>query len=436
MNPRAVAAQIIQQVFRQGRSLSQALERIPDSAQQQRPLIQEICYGVCREYPRLMKILDGLVQKPFKSKDADIQALLLVGLYQLIAMRVPDHAGVSETVTATEDLKKRWARGLVNGVLRNFLREKDQRIEAAGQSEQAYWAHPQWLIDEIRTAWPDHWQSILKANNQRPPMTLRVNLSQISRDDYLEKLKASEILAWPLPFADSAICLSQPMDVVQLPGFSNGEVSVQDEAAQLAAGLLDLKDGQRVLDVCAAPGGKTGHILETAKTNVVAVDVDPQRLKKVKQNLDRLGRTATLLVGDARNPQQWWDGDQFDRILLDAPCSATGVIRRHPDIKILRRAEDIQSLVELQKEILNNIWPLLKPGGILLYATCSVLPCENSQQLLFFTNGRNDVSVLNIQAGWGHHADVGRQIFPGDGRSEHYMTGMDGFFYGCLKKHS
>ena len=423
MNPRAIAAKIIDQVCRQGRSLSQALEDIPASAQKERPFIQEMCYGVLRDYFRLKSICDGLLSKPFKAKDGDVLALLLVGLYQLVAMRVPDHAAVSETVAATQDLKKAWARGLANGVLRTFLREKDQRIEQAQQSEVSRWAHPQWLIDAIRSAWPDHWQAVLSANNQRPPMTLRVNLSQNSRDSYLAKLTDEGFSAQRATYAHSALRLEQPMDVALLPGFAQGWVSVQDEAAQLAAGLLQLAAGQYVLDVCAAPGGKTGHILETADVDLVAVDIDAGRLEKVRQNLDRLGHTAKLIAGDACEPNSWWDSRKFDRILLDAPCSATGVIRRHPDIKILRRAEDIQSLVELQARILNAVWPLLKPGGILLYATCSVLP-------------QADMEILTINSDWGRAVSPGRQIFPGDGETENDTVGMDGFYYACLKKRS
>jgi 16S rRNA (cytosine967-C5)-methyltransferase len=435
MNPRAIAAIIIEQVSGQGRSLSQALESFPDGTKSQHSLVQEMCYGVFRDYYRLQNILNGLLKKPLKSKDGDVRALLLVGLYQLHAMRVPDHAGVSETVAATQELKKDWARGLVNGILRRFLREKDQRIEASEQTEEARWSHPQWLVDQIRSAWPALWQSVLEQNNQRPPMTLRVNLSQISRDDYLADLETSGIIAIASPQTPSAIYLAQPCDVGQLPGFYEGRVSVQDEAAQLAAGLLELDNEQRVLDVCAAPGGKSGHILEMANVELVAIDVDPKRLEKVKQNLDRLCKKASLLVGDARHPESWYDGHQFDRILLDAPCSATGVIRRHPDIKVLRRAEDIQSLVELQAEILETVWPLLKPGGMLVYATCSVLPCENSEQLAAFVEKKTDASSLDLRASWGRPAGIGRQILPGDGSSDNgIIRGMDGFYYACLKK--
>jgi len=434
INPRATAALNIKKVCDQGRSLSDVLEEISDNERADRPLIREMCYGVCREYHRLRAILEGLLTRPIKAKDSDIQALLLVGLYQLISMRVPDHASVSETVSATRDLNKPWARGLVNGVLRSFLRERDQRMGEASNSEQAHWSHPQWLLDDIRTAWPDHWQTVLTANNQHPPMTLRVNLSQNSREDYLAKLASKDIRAFPLSLAPGAIQLKKPVDINQLPGFDEGWVSVQDEAAQLAAGLLDVHAGQRVLDVCAAPGGKTGHILETAEVELVAVDIAPRRLEKVRQNLQRLGKTAVLVKGDATHPEDWWDGQTFDRILLDAPCSATGVIRRHPDIKILRRTSDIQSLVELQAQILEAIWPLLAPGGMLLYATCSVLPCENNEQVTAFVEKHSEAKEMKIEGTWGHRSVAGRQVLPGDGGNNAGVVGMDGFYYACLKK--
>ena len=431
MNPRAVSALILEQVCFQGRSLSQALsqtlENLPDKTQN--PLIQEICYGVLRDYPRLLAIAEGLLKKPFKAKDGDVMSLLLVGLYQLVAMRVPDHAAVSETVAATKDLKKPWARGLTNAVLRNFLREKDKRIKQAEQTEEACWAHPQWLINEIRTAWPDQWEEILTANNQRPPMTLRVNLSRNNSEDYLNELAAADISAQASPINSSAVQLTQPMDVANLPGFTEGRVSVQDAAAQLAANLLQLESGHRVLDVCAAPGGKTGHILETADVDLTAVDVDAGRLEKVSQNLQRLGLTARLLVGDATQPKTWWDEQAYDRILLDAPCSATGVIRRHPDIKVLRRIADIATLVELQAQILDAVWLLLKPGGMLLYATCSVLPRENREQVEAFVKKCPDALPVSIDAEWGRTSGLGRQILPGE-------NGMDGFYYACLKKQS
>lgn len=431
MNPRAVAARILAQVCFKGRSLSQVLaqtlENLPDKTQN--PLIQEICYGVLRDYPRLSSITEGLLKKPFKAKDGDIQSLLLVGLYQLIAMRVPDHAAVSETVAAINDLKKPWARSLTNAILRNFLREKEQRLKQAEQTEETHWKHPQWLIDEIRTAWPDQWQNVLTANNQRPPMSLRVNFSRNSSEDYLAELTVENFSAQASAIVPSAVALTQPMDVANVPGFTEGRVSVQDEAAQLAANLLQLNPSQKVLDVCAAPGGKTAHILETAEVDLTAVDIDANRLDKISQNLQRLNLEARLIVGDATEPKTWWDGQTFDRILLDAPCSATGVIRRHPDIKVLRRAADISALVALQAQILDAMWLLLKPGGMLLYATCSVLPKENDEQIAAFVERCPDASPISMDADWGVASGAGRQILPGE-------NGMDGFYYACLKKQS
>ena len=433
MNSRAIAARILDQVCFQGqsltRALSQNLDNLPESAHKQKPLIQEICYGVLRDYYRLALIADGLLKKPFKAKDGDLHTLILVGLYQLIAMRTPNHAAVSETVTATKDLNKTWARGLTNAVLRNFLREKDQRLEQASQSEEAIWAHPQWLIDDMRNAWPEQWKNILNANNQRPPMTLRINQSQGTTNEYISELTTVDIPSKQSVIIDSAVQLSQPTDITNLPGFTDGRVSVQDTAAQLATILLKLKKGQRVLDVCAAPGGKTGHILESADVDLTAVDIDTSRLEKVAQNLLRIGKTATLTTGDAKNPESWWDGQPYDRILLDAPCSATGVIRRHPDIKILRRASDIAALAELQIQILKAVWLLLKPGGMLLYATCSVLPLENSEQIEAFLEECPDCLPVPIEAEWGRSSGLGRQILPGE-------NDMDGFYYACLKKRS
>jgi 16S rRNA (cytosine967-C5)-methyltransferase len=430
VNPRATAARIIDQVCRQGRSLSQALDGarlVP----RDRPLVQEMCYGTLRTYPRLSLVVDSLLQKPLKAGDGDVRALLLLGLYQLTAMRVPAHAAVSETVAATNALKKPWARGLVNGVLRNFQRNSDTLLAQAESNEEGRWLHPAWLIGKIRKAWPDDWQVILSANNQRPPMSLRVNQAQNSVADYLGQLAAAGLEAHASAQVPGAIVLEQATDVENLPGFRQGRVSVQDEAAQLAASLLDLVPGQRVLDVCAAPGGKTGHILEGAAVDLVAVDVDADRLQRVAENLRRLGYAAQLIAGDATRPADWWDGRPFDRILLDAPCSATGVIRRHPDIKLLRRPEDIQTLVELQARILDAVWPLLKPGGMLLYATCSVLPAENAGQVDAFLARRADAVVREIAAAWGRPAGAGRQILPGVATNG---EGMDGFYYACLEK--
>ncbi|NOX91007.1 MAG: 16S rRNA (cytosine(967)-C(5))-methyltransferase RsmB [Gammaproteobacteria bacterium] len=426
-NPRATAARILSQVIRDGRSLSRAIEDIPSALSDDRALIQEMCYGVLREYHRLSVIVASLLKKPLKEKDADVQALLLLGLYQLMCMRVPDHAAVSETVAATATLKKVWARGMVNGVLRNFQRQQEKLLVQVDITEEGRWSHPQWLINALREAWPTDWQTILAANNQRPPMCLRINTAKISADDYLQLLEKNDIAASRGEFTTSAIRLEHPQDVTALPGFVEGWLSVQDEAAQQAAGLMGLEPGQRVLDVCAAPGGKTVHMLELAEVEMIAVDVDAARLQRVKENLQRVGKTARCVVGDACMPNKWWDGQPFDRILLDAPCSATGVIRRHPDIKLLRRESDIKKLVTLQAQILDAIWPLLKPGGMLVYATCSVLPEENARQITAFVDRQVDAQLRTINVQWGVPVMAGQQVLPGN-------SGMDGFYYACLEK--
>ncbi len=426
-NSRATAARILSQVIRDGRSLSRAIEDVPSALSDDHALIQEMCYGVLREYHYLSIMVANLLKKPLKEKDADVQALLLLGVYQLMRMRVPDHAAVSETVAATVIFKKVWARGMVNGVLRNFQRQQEKLSAQADATEESLWSHPQWLINALREAWPTGWQAVLTANNQRPPMCLRINTEKISVNDYLQRLKKNEIAASGSAFTASAIRLEHPRDVTMLPGFTEGWLSVQDEAAQQAAGLMALTSGQRVLDVCAAPGGKTAHMLELAEVEMMAVDVDAARLQRVEENLQRLGKTARCIVGDARTPKEWWDGRLFDRILLDAPCSATGVIRRHPDIKLLRRESDIKKLVALQAQILDAIWPLLKPGGMLVYATCSILPEENTRQITAFMGRQSNVQLKMISVPWGMPVTVGQQVLTGN-------NGMDGFYYACLEK--
>jgi len=353
--------------------------------------------------------------------------LALVGLYQLKYMRVKPHAAVSETVLAAR--KKPWAKALINALLRSYLREQDSLEQKADNVQSAAVSHPDWLIKQIEEDWPQQAQQILHENNQQPPMALRVNLARISTDQYLQQLSELGIEAVAVSFCPSAIILDKPVAVDLLPGFAEGLVSVQDTAAQLAAGLLDVQAEHRVLDVCAAPGGKTAHILEHQPQlkELVAVDIDESRLQRVSDTLQRLRLPAKLVVGDAASPQDWWDGQLFDRILLDAPCSALGVVRRHPDIKLLRRAEDIKPLQALQLNILNAVWPLLAPGGIMLYATCSILKQENEQQIDAFLAEHPDAVELPIDAVWGFAGSHGRQIMTGE-------SAMDGFYYVRLGK--
>jgi 16S rRNA (cytosine967-C5)-methyltransferase len=427
MNLRGLAAQILSRVINDGQSLTAALEnQLPKLYDHQdRAFVQALCYGVIRHYYSLTCTLQQLLDKPLKTKDGDIQALLLVGLYQLQHMRVKSHAAVSETVSATRH--KPWAKSLVNAILRNYLRDAENLRCHTDRS--ASLNHPDWIIEALEQNWPDQSAQIMAANDQAAPMSLRVNLLQGSREDYLNRLQQLDINAQISAYSPAGIVLDQAINVEQLPGFAEGLVSVQDLAAQLAAELLDVKPGQRVLDLCAAPGGKTAAILEQQPglQSLLAIDVDAHRLERVNDNLQRLNLQAETLAADASRPDTWAGDKQFDRILLDAPCSGFGVIRRHPDIKILRRASDIETLQGLQSKILNAAWQLLAPGGILLYATCSVLKPENEQQIAKFLASHPDASELAIEANWGMARPHGRQILPGDNQ-------MDGFYYAKLGK--
>ncbi|MGZ5008548.1 MAG: 16S rRNA (cytosine(967)-C(5))-methyltransferase RsmB [Methylobacter sp.] len=427
MNTRLIAARVLSRVLQDGQSLTAALDNAfltIDSAKD-RAFIQALCYGVCRQFHRLDFILSQLLDKPLK--DVDVKALALVGLYQLNFMRVKPHAAVSETVLAAR--KKPWAKSLLNAVLRTYLREQEGLEHKADKFQVAALSHPDWLIKQVEQDWPGQALNIFLENNRQPPMVLRVNLAKTDREQYRQLLAGQDIAAEIVDFCPSAIRLDKPVPVDLLPGFTDGLVSVQDTAAQLAAGLLDVQPGHRVLDVCAAPGGKTAHILEsqTLLKELVAVDIDESRMQRVGENLRRLKLQAKLLVGDAANPAAWWDGKPFDRILLDAPCSALGVIRRHPDIKLLRRAEDIGQLQALQKSILHAVWPLLAPGGLLLYATCSILKQENEQQVQAFLAEHSDAVELPINTGWGIAGACGRQIMTG-------QSAMDGFYYARIGK--
>ena len=427
MNTRLIAARVLSRVLQDGQSLTAALDAALPAVEsgKDRAFIQALCYGVCRFYHRLDFVLGELLDKPLK--DLDVKALALVGLYQLKYMRVKPHAAVSETVLAAR--KKPWAKALINALLRSYLRDQDSLELKADNARSAAVSHPDWLIRQIEQDWPQQAQAILLANNRQPPMALRVNLSRVSLDHYLQQLIGLDIAAMTVAFCPSALILDKPVAVDLLPGFADGLVSVQDVAAQLAAGLLDVRAGLRVLDVCAAPGGKAAHILEQQPQikELVAVDIDAARMLRVSDTLGRLKLSATLVVGDAANPQDWWDGRLFERILLDAPCSALGVIRRHPDIKLLRRAGDIQPLQALQQSILCAVWKLLAPGGIMVYATCSILKQENEQQIEAFLAAHPDASELPIDALWGVAGSHGRQIMTGE-------SAMDGFYYARIGK--
>ena len=414
----------------QGQSLADLLDRgLSGIAERDVGLVKELCFGVARWRFRLEEIASRLLSRPLKERDGDVRALILVGLYQLLFTRIASHAALAETVEAVRVLKKPWAAGLVNAVLRRFLREREQLQAAVDEVPAARYAHPDWLLRALQRAWPQDWQKVVAAANTRPPMSLRVNLTRISRNEYIDRLAEVDVSASPVEAVPSALVLDRPLAAASLPGFAEGLVSVQDAGAQLAAMLLDMGQGQQVLDACAAPGGKTGHLLEMAPAGVAvtAVDVDPGRLDRLRENLERLRLSAEVQVGDAGAPAGKWAERRYDRILLDVPCSATGVIRRHPDIKSLRRAEDIHALASGQARILDAIWPLLRPGGMLLYATCSLLPEENQDQVARCLEQYSDAVITQIDALWGHCRQPGRQTLPGE------LT-MDGFFYARLRK--
>jgi 16S rRNA (cytosine967-C5)-methyltransferase len=427
LNTRLIAAKVLTSVIRDGQSLTAALNNTLGvvESDKDRAFIQALCYGVCRNFHRLDYILSQMLDKPLK--DLDVKALALIGLYQLKFMRVKSHAAVSETVLAAR--KKPWAKALINALLRSYLRGQEGFEQKADNVKSALVSHPDWLIQQIEQDWPMQAQQIFQQNNEQPPMALRVNLANISQDQYLQKLRDQGIEAEAVSFCRSAILLNKPAVVDILPGFNEGWVSVQDTAAQLAAELLDVQIGHRVLDVCAAPGGKAAHILEHQPKvrELVAVDIDKLRLQRVNDNFQRLKLSAKLIVGDASKPEDWWDGQLFDRILLDVPCSALGVIRRHPDIKLLRRAEDINTLQVLQQRIMTGVWPLLAPGGIMLYATCSILKQENEQQIEAFLATNANAIEVPINADWGLVRRYGRQILTGE-------SAMDGFYYALIRK--
>ncbi|ASK19897.1 MULTISPECIES: 16S rRNA (cytosine(967)-C(5))-methyltransferase RsmB [unclassified Halomonas] len=396
-----------------------------------RSLLKELCYGTCRRLPRLEALARTLLKQSFKKRDSDVHALLLVGIYQLLYMRIPAHAAVGETAGAARLLGKEWATRVLNGCLRRLQRESEALQAAVDLDESVALEHPPWLLNALRSAWPEQWRAIAAANNEPGPMTLRVNQHHNDREAYLQQLTEQGLSGHLCLHAPDGITLDAPCDVSILPGFEEGHVSVQDEAAQLSAALLGPalapRPGAHVLDACCAPGGKTAHLLEQFDIALTAIDSDNQRLGRVDDTLNRLGLTAELQHADATQ-QDWWDGAPFDAILLDAPCSGTGVIRRHPDIKKLRRKEDIRQLAKLQRQLLDNLWPLLRPGGTLLYATCSVLPEENAEQIKAFLDRTPDAEVTTPNdVAWGEPSGQGRQLFPA--QSSH-----DGFFYARLEK--
>ena len=452
-NIQLAAGQIVQQVLADGRNLNQVLE---ESLRKkavwtlaQRAALQDLSYGTLRFYGQLRALLGLLLHKPML--DQRIYHVLLVALYQLQYSKAAQHAVVDHAVRSAQMLNVKVS-GLVNAILRNFLRSRDVLLEQAAQRAEGKYSYPQWWIDELRAQYGERSAAILEAGNLHPPMTLRVNRRRGTTADYLALLSQQEGERQNLParlieddlMGIGALQLEKPVPVDRLPGFFDGLVSVQDAGAQYAARLLDVHDGMRVLDACAAPGGKTAHILECAQVEMVAVDKDEKRLQRVAENLQRLSLSAQLLAGDAAEPEKWWDGRAFERILADVPCSASGVVRRHPDIKWLRRRTDIDGFAAQQLDILRALWRLLAPGGKLLYATCSVFRQENEQVVAAFLAQQPDARRLPTEdrgqrtedrkvAGLIPRPDYNMRHRLGSGQllpnAQH-----DGFFYALLRK--
>lgn len=424
---RLMALGMLGRVLDEGDALGDA--DVADAAESRnRGHARHLAYGVLRWYAALDWLAAQLLQKPLKRKDRDIHRLVLLGLFQLWQDGTAPHAAINETAGVARKRGKAWATGLVNAVLRRFQREQEQLLTRLRGRDERF-AHPPWLLHALREDWPGDWESIVTANNQSAPLWLRIN-EKFDEESVKEALRRDGLAVGDHPDVPSAIRVEPARAVHALPGFDSGHLSVQDPAAQLAVRLLDCAPGQHVLDACAAPGGKTGHLLERhPDIDLLVLDKSTARLERIHENLERLnlaGR-AEIRAADAARPDAWWDGRPFDRILLDAPCTATGVIRRHPEIKWLRTPEQVDEAVALQASLLDALWPLLRPGGMLLYATCSVLTSENSGQVRAFLERRADAVEALPGAKWGRDSRPGRQILPGERE-------MDGFFYAALRK--
>ncbi|VAW79869.1 16S rRNA (cytosine(967)-C(5))-methyltransferase [hydrothermal vent metagenome] len=436
-DPRKLVIEVLLQLIEKGQSLNAVLPlAVVKLESKEQGLLQELVYGVSRWWIRLEAILDHLLSRPVKQKDLDVKLILLTGIYQLLYTRIPDHAAVSTSVELVNKVGKQWAKGLVNGVLRRVLRERDAIETAVDKNVCIETAHPDWLCMRIQADWQDNAKQVMSANNQRAPMSLRVNILKISRNDYCSLLKEKQLSFTLVDWSEVAIVLDKAIETAILPGYEEGLVSVQDLAAQYATQLLDVKAGMKVLDACAAPGGKTSHIYESCPDlqSLLALDNSELRLRTLQENLSRLSIDSEALqckVADVADKATMSVYDSFDRILLDAPCSATGVIRRHPDIKMLRRASDIADLAKQQQKILENLWALLAPGGMLLYSTCSILHQENTDQIRQFIDRHDDAEIdQKALYPWESNNDLiqtGYQVMPG-------QLNMDGFYYAPLRR--
>ena len=426
---RALAAQALADVALRGVSLREAMERqaprLPDS--RDRALLMALVSDGARWWLRFDAALDRLLERSLREKEPRIHALLVLGLVQLEILQLPAYAAVAATVQAARELKRPQLAGLVNAVLRRWQREREQQLAALDAQPRTRHAHPTWLANAIANDWPEQADAIMAADNREPPLMLRVNARRATRDALIERLHAAGYEAQPHDWLRDGIVLPHSGDVTRMPGFAEGLFAVQDGSAQVAADLLDVKDGLRVLDACAAPGGKACHVLERADVTLTALEFDAHRAERVSQNLERLGLSAQLVIGDAGKPDAWWDDQPYDRILIDAPCSATGVLRRRPDVRLHRRDTDIAALTAQQRRILDGLWPTLAVGGRLVYVTCSLLRAENEAVIESWLGAHKDAHVAAFDLPVGQRAVIGWQVLPGDGD-------LDGMYYAVIEK--
>ena len=426
--PRAVAAQIVKQVAQDKRSLDPVLEEHLKRNNKDSALIHELAAGTLRWWWRLTAQADELLDKPLKSKDLDLYCLIMVGLYQLQFTRIPDHAAVSQTVNASKLIGKQWSNKLVNALMRRFIREGDVITEQFKHDPTFVYSHPDWMIEKLKVDWPDDWNKVLAANNEQQNLTVRVNNQKATVDQVCHSLQQQQIEFSKAQDSPVGIRVLDKTKIWQSQLWRDGLVCVQDESAQLTAYMTKLEPGMRVLDACAAPGGKTCHLLERQpELELLALEIEPVRLERLKQNLDRLNLDCETKVADAGDPKSWWDARQFDLILIDAPCSGSGVINKHPDIKHLRRVTDIEQNIQSQRLLLDKLWPVLKTGGQLLYCTCSVFRQENDQQAQWFINKYANAKELTLDDRFGRKMPFGRQRLPSDYES-------DGFYYVGFRK--
>ncbi|RUL75999.1 16S rRNA (cytosine(967)-C(5))-methyltransferase RsmB [Dyella choica] len=426
---RALAAQALADIALRGVSLRDAMEqRAPKLRDpRDRALLTALLSDGARWWLRFDAALDRLLDKPLRRKEPEVHALLVLGLVQLEILQLQDYAAVAATVEATRALNRPRLAGLANAVLRRWQRERASLLAELDAQPQTRHAMPPWLVRAVATDWPEQADAVFADSGREPPLMLRANRRRTSREALIEQLLCAGYNAAAHPWLADGIVLPHSSDVTRMPGFTQGQFAVQDGAAQVAADLLDVRDGQRVLDACAAPGGKACHLLERADIVLTAVEFDGSRATRIRQNLERLGLQANLRIGDAAEPSSWWDAQPYDRILIDAPCSATGVLRRRPDVRLHRRASDIEALVMQQQRILVALWPLLAAGGRLVYVTCSLLRGENEAVVEQFLASHGDAQVLPVQLPVGQAATVGWQILPGDGD-------LDGMYYAVLER--